>query len=74
MFTLTQQRDEGLAHAPSAERIGFKCFPHRIETSVLRTLPLVVEDSRVVDEHVEFAQPLFDQALRGVNALLVNHV
>src|SRR5918911_351406 len=74
MFTLTEQRDEGLAHAPRAERVRLERLTHNLKVRVLGALPLVVEDGGVVDQHVQFTESLFDKSFSGINALLISYV
>ena len=74
MSTLTEQRYERLAHAPHAEKVRLKRLAHGVEARALGALPSVVEDGSVVDERVEPAEPLLDQMLCGIHALLFRHV
>src|SRR2546429_99146 len=74
MPALAKQRDQGLAHAPRAERVRLERLAHGIKVRVLGALPLVVKDGGVVNQHVELTEPLFDLMPRGIDALRIGDV
>ena len=52
-----QERQDGLRHAPGAEEVRLERLADLVEVGVDAALPGVVEDRRVVDEHVEALEP-----------------